>query len=183
MRSQGGGHEALSVDEILSSVRVSLAPGESVKYATIGNLRASNKRRPPLQAYILVTDRRVIFTNRKGSFFMDMDLRQVQDTAIERQPPKYSNGIVLIVLGFLLMVFDIYSPIKANPSYIAPILFISAGITLIAEAKPLYVLTISGVGQQIHIYSTQHENVYELDRAIRSQREKIVMGQGEGEKK
>ena len=67
--------------------------------------------------------------------------------------------------------------------YFAAFLLIVTGIVSILRAKPLYVLTIYGVGQHISIYSNQSENVYGLNTAIRSQLEKIIASQGEGEKK
>ena len=173
---------APGVDKVLSKVRVSLAPGESVSYATSGNLKGLDKRRP-VQAYVLVTDRRVIFTSRRGSFLMDVDLGKIQGTAVERQPPRRSNGVALILFGFFLLIFSVYSPIKTNELYTLPFISILTGITMIAEAKPTYVLTIQGADRQFIVYSTQRENVYGLDRAIRSQLEKTAAGQGKGEVK
>ena len=79
MEGARDGLEDLRAKEILSSVGASLAPGESVKYATTG---AIGRRDNPLQALVFVTDRRVIFVNQKVPFFIDVDLRHIQSTSI-----------------------------------------------------------------------------------------------------
>ena len=179
-RGTPDGHEDLRAKEILSRVGVSLASGESVKYMTVGVIGRVNR---PLQAHIFVTDRRVIFVNQKVPLFIDMDLKHIQSTSITGRRPNYNTGITLIVIGIFFVVLGKYAPVASDLFYVIALLLIVAGIVSILKAKPLYVLSIYGVGQRINIYSIQREQVYELNAVIRSQLEKIIASQGEGEKK